>query len=158
LASNSLLEGLVFGARAGRAAATDNAPASFASKTTTQNETEEAATDATGEIALAVQKRVRRLMWERIGILRSRQSLMRALREFEQIAQARLRPPSRNFLTVATLIARAALWREESRGAHYRVDFPERDDQNWHVHSIQQEGAEIKASEIVNFTSSAVQA
>jgi L-aspartate oxidase len=170
LASNSLLEGLVFGARAGRAAAADHADdAPVAGRAVVDDEEtrdagrrtgggDEAAVEerrradeSVGEIALAVRKRVRRLMWERVGILRSRQSLRRALAEFEQIAAARLGAPSRNFLTVATLVARAALWREESRGAHHRVDFPERDDARWRVHSIQQQGAELGASEMVNF-------
>jgi L-aspartate oxidase len=103
-----------------------------------------------GEIALAVRKRVRRLMWERVGILRSRQSLVRALGEFEQIVRARsLRAPSRNFATVALLVARAALWREESRGAHFRYDFPERDDARWRVHSISRRGAPVAASETI---------
>ena len=104
--------------------------------------------------ALAVRKRVRRLMWERVGILRSRTSLTRALSEFEQIARAPLRSAPRNFLTVATLIARAALWREESRGGHYRVDFPARDDVRWRVHSIIQKDAGIGSSETVEFSTS----
>src|SRR5205823_11515459 len=112
----------------------------------------EAASDwHSGEVALAVQKRVRRLMWERVGILRARDALTRALAEFEQIARARLRPPSRNFLTVATLIARAALWREESRGAHFRLDFTRRDDVRWRVHSVAQKEAGITASEQIDF-------
>ncbi|MCA1818166.1 MAG: L-aspartate oxidase, partial [Acidobacteria bacterium] len=155
LASNSLLEGLVFGARAGRAAAGDHdsghAPDAVTPGERARREAaddDDASVEAhdarAGEIAPAVRKRVRRLMWERVGILRSRQSLGRALREFGQIALApRLREPSRNFVTVATLVARAALWREESRGAHYRVDFPERDDARWRVHSVQQEGANV---------------
>jgi L-aspartate oxidase len=99
-----------------------------------------------------VRKRVRRLMWERVGILRTRQSLTRALREFEQIAQARsLRAPSRNFVTVAMLVARAALWREESRGAHFRYDFPERDDARWRVHSIASQNSGLSASEVIEF-------
>ncbi|HEX8475283.1 MAG TPA: L-aspartate oxidase [Pyrinomonadaceae bacterium] len=180
LASNSLLEGLVFGARAGRAAvrgfdnkntniepttptyAPTSTPTHAAPRhddgdhTTARRRVEDAEMDddngaARGEIVLAVRKRVRRLMWERVGILRTRQSLGRALREFEQIAQARLRAPSRNFLTVATLVARAALWREESRGAHYRLDFPERDDARWRVHSIIQKDAGITSSETVEF-------
>src|SRR5436309_3138451 len=44
-----------------------------------------------------------------------------------------------NLLTVARLIARAALRREESRGAHFRADFPERDDLHWKVHLIEQQ-------------------
>jgi len=94
--------------------------------------------------ALAVRKRVRRLMWERVGILRSRESITRALLEFEQIARAPLARASRNFLNVATLIARSALWREESRGAHYRTDFPARDDEHWRVHSVVRRGAEME--------------
>jgi L-aspartate oxidase len=170
LASNSLLEGLVFGARAGSAAVTDHADDTLMLKREAGGATKDdgvtkdddatieapAATVGTnaapvGEVALAVRKRVRRLMWERVGILRSRQSLQRALAEFEQIGRARLRAPSRNFLTVATLIARAALWREESRGAHYRVDFPQRDDTRWRVHSIQRADAGINSSETVAF-------
>jgi L-aspartate oxidase len=96
-----------------------------------------------------VRKRVRRLLWERVGILRSRASLTRALAEFEQIARARLRPAPRNFLTVATIIARAALRREESRGAHFRVDFPARDDEHWRVHSVIQKDAGLSSSATV---------
>lgn len=169
LASNSLLEGLVFGARAGAAALADHADDTRAAPGSTggtvggvrdDEATLEEATlaaaapndgAAVGEIALAVRKRVRRLMWERVGILRSRQSLQRALTEFEQIGRARLRTPSRNFLTVATLVARAALWREESRGAHYRVDFPQRDDARWRAHSVQRDGAGIEACESIDF-------
>jgi L-aspartate oxidase len=158
LASNSLLEGLVFGARAGRAAAAEHANEDDTLATPRadvyETDAEETAISDrhAGEIALAVRKRVRRLMWERVGILRTRQSLMRALREFEQIAHARsLRAPSRNFVTVAMLVARAALWREESRGAHFRYDFPERDDTRWRVHSIARKDSDIDASATIEF-------
>jgi len=157
LASNSLLEGLVFGARAGRAAAQDYAAA--ASLSPPDDAKGDHADQASmsdpnaGEIALAVRKRVQRLMWERVGILRSRQSLLRALGEFEQIERARsLRSPSRNFVTVALLVARAALWREESRGAHFRHDFPERDDARWRVHSIASKESGVLAAETIDFT------
>lgn len=160
LASNSLLEGLVFGARAGRAAAMDHAddtlvvPRADLSEDEAEQQGAAAVSEkGAGEIALAVRKRVRRLMWERVGILRSRQSLTRALTEFEQIARARtLRAPSRNFVTVALLIARSALWREESRGAHFRHDFPKRDDTLWGVHSIARKDSDIAASERIDFT------
>jgi L-aspartate oxidase len=91
-------------------------------------------------------------MWERVGILRSRASLERALREFEEIARAPLRPAPRNFLTAATLIARSALWREESRGGHFRVDFPARDDERWRAHSVIRQDAEIFPADEVNFS------
>ena len=41
-----------------------------------------------------------------------------------------------NLITVARLMARAALRREESRGAHFRADFPARDDRNWRFHAV----------------------
>ena len=157
LASNSLLEGLVFGARAGAAAARDSsADARVPDATAADSEEDAAREDAgrAGAAALAVRKRVRRLMWERVGILRSRASLTRALAEFEQIARAPLRPAPRNFLTVASLIARSALWREESRGGHYRVDFPARDDERWRIHSVIQKDSGITRSEAIDFTSS----
>jgi L-aspartate oxidase len=153
LASNSLLEGLVFGARAGRAAAADYSDDAPRAPSTGDDAGPASMSDRNaGEIALAVRKRVRRLMWERVGILRTRQSLTRALGEFEQIERARsLRAPSRNFVAVALLIARAALWREESRGAHFRYDFPERDDARWRVHSIARKSSDITASATIEF-------
>jgi L-aspartate oxidase len=152
LASNSLLEGLVFGARAGSAAALDHAndrPGAIDGAAVDEREVN--AVRASGDIALAVRKRVRRLMWERVGILRSRESIKRALLEFEQIARAPLARASRNFLSVATLIARSALWREESRGAHFRTDYPERDDEHWRIHSITRDGAAISSSAELDF-------
>ncbi len=158
LASNSLLEGLVFGARSGSAAAADHAQdrhgvvgAQDAAIEDEREVSETAAMRASGDVALAVRKRVRRLMWERVGILRSRESIKRALLEFEQIARAPLARASRNFLNVATLIARCALWREESRGAHFRTDFPQRDDEHWRVHSIVRAGADISSSTELDF-------
>lgn len=150
LASNSLLEGLVFGARAGEAALSESKVQSTKSKV--ENPQSEFRDSHFGEIAVAVRKRVKRLMWERVGIARNSENLKRALREFEQISQANLAATSRNFVTVASLIARAALWREESRGGHFRTDFPERDDAKFNVHSIQKIGAsEITSSPQINF-------
>ncbi|MBA2340808.1 MAG: L-aspartate oxidase [Pyrinomonadaceae bacterium] len=159
LASNSLLEGLVFGARAGSAAVKEcgaGADVSVSRKEIELEESERAQEDdrrSKGEVALAVRKRVRRLMWERVGIIRTRESMERALFEFNQIARAPLRPASRNFLTVATIVTRSALWREESRGGHFRSDFPERDDEHWQVHSIVKKDSEISSSEKLDFAS-----
>ena len=88
-------------------------------------------------------------MWERVGILRDRDSLKRALKEFEQIAAADLSTSSRNFVTLAKLVATAALWREESRGGHYRTDFPDQHDE-WRVHSIQSLYSEIHAASSIS--------
>ena len=101
-------------------------------------------------LATAVRKRVKRVMWERVGILRDEQSLKRAIAEFEQIERSNLSTSSRNFVTLALLVARAALWREESRGGHFRSDFPQQRDE-WRVHSIQQIGKDIGSSGKVDF-------
>ena len=149
LASNSLLEGLVFGARAGAAALKDNYELRI---TNYKSENPQSAirNPQSDGISTAVKKRVKRVMWERVGILRDKDSLRRALREFEQISQANLSVSSRNFVTLAKLVATAALWREESRGGHFRTDFPEKDE-NFRVHSIQKLCAEISSSEKINF-------
>lgn len=135
LASNSLLEGLVFGARAGEAATKDNSLWPVVSGQTVEN-SESPVRNPQSVIATAVRKRVKRAMWERVGILRDKESLRRALHEFRQIAGANLSISSRNFVTLAILVAEAALWREESRGGHYRTDFPETSE-SFKLHSIQ---------------------
>ncbi|MEJ7623273.1 MAG: L-aspartate oxidase [Pyrinomonadaceae bacterium] len=148
LASNSLLEGLVFGARAGAAAAVDNANIQISDSR--MPALESGISNPESGIGTAVKKRVKRVMWERVGILRDGESLARALAEFEQIAASRLSLSSRNFVTLAQLIATAALWREESRGGHFRSDFPETRDQ-WRVHSIQTRGSDIKEAPRIDF-------
>jgi L-aspartate oxidase len=148
LASNSLLEGLVFGARAGKAALENSR---FQIPDSKSENAQSGIWNLESGISTAVKKRVKRVMWERVGILRDADSLKRALREFDQISQANLGTSSRNFVALAKLIAGAALWREESRGGHFRTDFPERNDEKWRVHSIQKRGAEISTSGKINF-------
>jgi L-aspartate oxidase len=148
LASNSLLEGLVFGARSGKAAIADCLNVSVNSSTTENKNIQNHKSD---EINVAVRKRVKRVMWERVGIARDKTSLNRALTEFRQIEKADLGTSSRNFVTLAKLIAKAALWREESRGGHFRNDFPNRNDEQWDKHSIQKLGSEIGSSDKINF-------
>lgn len=150
LASNSLLEGLVFGARAGAAATEDSrqlAVGGWQSKTEDQKPKTE---NQNSSLSTAVKKRVKRIMWERVGILRDRDSLKRAINEFDQIAAGNLSTSSRNFVTLAILVATAALWREESRGGHFRTDFPVSSDA-WQRHSIQQIGTEISSAAKTNF-------
>ncbi len=153
LASNSLLEGLVFGARSGEAAAGDLRSSKV--KPPASHKSAGLNTEGSDQISTAVKKRIKRVMWERVGIVRERDSLVRALREFDQIASARLGTSSQKFVSLAKLVATAALWREESRGGHYREDFPE-PDENWRVHSIQSADHDISSSPQVNFNRKSV--
>ena len=88
---------------------------------------------------------VRDLMWRHAGLFRTRDTLRGAVATLEGMrANAAPAPATadgwrdRNLVTVATLIARAALRREESRGGHYREDFPKRDDERWCIHAVDQ--------------------
>ena len=71
-------------------------------------------------------------MWSNVGLFRSRGGLDAAVARLASDDPAD--PAHRHLLTVARLIARAALRREESRGGHYRSDFPSRDDARWKMH------------------------
>ena len=77
-------------------------------------------------------------MWQKVGLIRRQSELESALTELNHLANQATNTRTRNFATLARLITEAALWREESRGGHYRADFPKRDDEKWQVHSAQQ--------------------
>lgn len=132
LASNSLLEGLVFGARAGLAAAESNIQPtgrySYFGETSSIPDSAE------------VRRTLRRTMWERAGIIRCGESLSEArdrIASFADITERRYltRPELelKNMITVSGLIVEAALSRKGSVGAHYRSDFKERGD-GWQQH------------------------
>jgi L-aspartate oxidase len=142
LASNSLLEGLVFGARAGRAMSRDRAEGRMArdARASRAARHEPARGASEGDLAAVA---IQQLMWQHVGLFRDRQGLERAVAVIERpwlALQRRLQAGdlpdasgwrTASLLTTARLIARAALRREESRGGHYRSDFPARDDVHW---------------------------
>jgi L-aspartate oxidase len=142
LASNSLLEGLVFGARAARAMIEPPRAAPLERNRRLQRSSRASSGDEGVSRAVDLPTTIpaiQALMWRSVGLFRGRTGLQTAVARLE--AAAALPSPStvegsrqRNLLTVATLIARAALRREESRGGHFREDFPERDDIHWRVH------------------------
>jgi L-aspartate oxidase len=143
LASNSLLEGLVFGARAGRAM-TREFPGESGRGNSKTNPGDARAAQAPAPPA-DVAKRIasaRRAMWKHAGILRSAAGLGRALKALSEPTRAGGIPRDRwnyeeaNLRIVGEAIARCALARAESRGAHYRVDFPARLDEKWRRHSL----------------------
>jgi L-aspartate oxidase len=130
LASNSLLEGLVFGARAGEAMReiVGKRPSGQTEKTPTPSM----------DVA-----RLRALMWECAGVVRSGEKLRGALNELTAAASEdsrldRAHGEARNLRQCAELIVRSAIAREESRGAHYRTDFPTHEDSRFRKHSIVQ--------------------
>ncbi len=138
LASNSLLESMVYGAHAG-------AGASQAARQTDddfhalplENATVE---EPTERLDLGdIRNSLKSLMWRSVGVRRSKPDLIEALstiatwqryvlyRQFCEAAGWELQ----NMLAIARVITQAALQREESRGVHYRTDFPQVDNQNW---------------------------
>ena len=141
LASNSLLEGLVFGARAADAMARPVAqPGALAAL-----EVERTARPDGDAGAVPSAYEVRDLMWRAVGLLRTRATLERAVAELMRWAGAaaaarRIHPCDpevrrvSSIATVGWLMARAALRRTESRGGHFRTDFPSRDDLHWRKH------------------------
>jgi L-aspartate oxidase len=137
LASNSLLEGLVFGSRAGEIAALE-APAEIVSA---MPRDWDYGAEADWRIDDGTRAEVKRIMWDGVGIVRDEQGLNNSIRALEEIAARPLNTRSWNFVTLARLVADAALARLESRGAHYRRDYPERDDKNFSQHTFQQRKA-----------------
>jgi len=144
LASNSLLEGLVFGARAVEAAAL------YASHlrpergpSVAQDVAADEAEDDRGD-RLDMEKllnSLRRLMWEKVGIIRSKQGLLSALTQLEKWEErlkdrcrTRRELEVRNMVTVGHLVATAALQREHGLGAHFRSDHPEEFASGWDRH------------------------
>lgn len=100
----------------------------------------------------AVDNELRHLMWNQVGIVRQAASLrhapdaIRALSERAQVCGGD-RPPAvvrclelDNICLTAEAIARAALAREESRGTHYREDFPDKDDTTWRCNVLVSQG------------------
>ena len=161
LGSNSLPELLVFGARAGRAAAeyaagevrTSSAVLAQARDEQRQLANEFLHRSGGRERLATLREEMQKTMEESAGIYRSGDALARAadrLRELrERFGDLRIEDQSRTFntervaalelsfmLDVAEVIVNAALRREESRGAHQRTDFPARDDQRFLAHSL----------------------
>jgi len=165
LASNSLLECIVFGAQLGELtpdqSVLNQESASISSLTLSDEATK---TDK----MLAMQDQLKRLVWQSAGICRSAQTLERAIAQVEvwqsELAalplsqQLRNLTPQKtvqldvpnadylvrtwgetsNLLDIAYLILKSALFRTESRGGHYRLDYPQ-PDPNWQMHTLVQE-------------------
>ena len=141
LASNSLLEGFVFGHRAGRQAAQE--ARSCANPQPHSVTMTPAATSGTSGIDLAdLRTSLTSLLWHKVGLERSGEKLSEALeqitswlpyglgRDYDDVPSWTVQ----NMLLNAYLITAAALGREESRGVHFRSDFPNKDDARFRQH------------------------
>ncbi|MFH1652056.1 MAG: FAD-dependent oxidoreductase [Chloroflexota bacterium] len=147
LGSNSLAEVFAFGAIAGREAAARAKAFNAAPEPDNRKKAEDALRALAATTGLENEREVRdelqKLMWNYAGIVREAGGLKKALESLPVIAHTLVHAPSRNpqelarkietrhLLTVAEIICQAALLRAESRGAHYRQDFPAEDNRNW---------------------------
>jgi L-aspartate oxidase len=142
LASNSLLEAAVYAGRAYRHAVERLKKGKFAEAEIPEWD---AGTAVDSDEAVVISQNwdeVRRFMWNYVGIVRTNKRLERAMRRIKLIRQEiedyywDFKVTSdlielRNISTVAELIVRCAMARKESRGLHYTLDYPERDDVHW---------------------------
>jgi L-aspartate oxidase len=144
LASNSLLEGLVFGARAAESMRRESGmdESDVAMKTGGAQAPLPVSDVPLPPVEEAIQ-RLQQQMWEHAGLLRDRKllqsiDLAAAARYADAVPSAqwtRREYEARSLARVARAIVVCALAREESRGAHYRNDFPQRDDARFGTHS-----------------------
>jgi L-aspartate oxidase len=143
LASNSLLEGLVFGALSGLAAIS-HAPRANGNGTNFKVPMPSWSANQLGRHRIKEMKStVQQLMWEKTGILREGRELKDGLRHLVHV-RSHVKLPSAdrsecelmNMMTVAEMVTITAMAREESRGAHYRIDFPYGNDQVFKKHSV----------------------
>jgi len=141
LASNSLLEGLVYGARAARAMRARMQPTLSASTLAPQASVQP--NGRTADVDEFIQ-RVQSLMWQNVAVVRAGKALRQTLADLTSIettipkATGRRAHEAANILQTGMLITRCALARQESRGAHYRLDYPIKDDAKYKKHSVVQ--------------------
>jgi len=140
LASNSLLDGLVFGHRAAVAAKSETnsklAPSEVEGSQTSKPKLSK--NDLQRSILV-----IKSNMWKNTGIVRSKENLEQGLKMINEVVKRmNYQPVSKeeielkNLAMVAKLITQSALGRKESRGAHYRSDWPKRDDEKWKKHLV----------------------
>ena len=130
LASNSLLEGLVFSRRIA-----DVLPGELRSWSEPAHDRR-----TPGLAPGTLRPHVQEVMTGEVGVLRSEKGLAAAVDDLAALASERHHEPgpdaweTTNLLTVSQALAAAASLREETRGSHWREDFPERDDDVWAGH------------------------
>ena len=148
LGSNALTDIFLFGAIAGDSAAKNALGVKLAPipQSIISDEKERleslALSDGDGS-ARGLRKLLKTTMWYKVGVVRDEEGLKKALNEIDSIRHRLKRVSATSYrqlievielsgmLTVSEMMARAALMRTESRGAHYRTDYPEENNEQW---------------------------
>jgi L-aspartate oxidase len=144
LASNSLLEGLVFGARAAQSMLADDLPMETIDDA--EFDPDELSASEVAQVESVIVE-MQQAMWANAGLLRNAEALHQGLTALErceailmhiaEVGKASRRSNEAQALArVANAILQTALARTESRGAHFRSDFPKHDDQHFRKHSV----------------------
>lgn len=147
LASNSLLEGLVFGHRAARKSVEELRAAPARGEDPPAWDPGSAVASDESVVVTHNWDEIRRLMWNYVGIVRTDKRLMRARRRLDLLREeirdyywrfkvTRDVIELRNIADVAHLIVECATRRKESRGLHFTLDYPNRDDHNWQKDTV----------------------
>lgn len=158
LGTNSLVELIVYGRRAGQDMAqyvkgTDFGPVPSDAEEASRKRLSGLKNRKRGPNLESIRQDMERVMMENVGIYRNGTNMARAKRALEEMRKAytevRANDPSQAFntqvpgvlelghlLDLAYIVTACAINRQESRGAHAREDFPDRDDQNWLKHTL----------------------
>jgi fumarate reductase (CoM/CoB) subunit A len=155
LGGNALTELMVFGSRAGKyAAECASATKSLHVESKSVKEKLEEISEFLNKSGKGVnpeeiKRHIKEIMWKYVGIVRSESSLKEAIDRLDYIRQTKLSEvfvanwiellaafEATNMLQVAEIITRSALFREETRAMHFRVDYPQQDDKKWLSNSL----------------------
>lgn len=143
LASNSLLEAVVYGAHAGEGAGREAAQFNDTFRALPLENPRSRLTSERLDLT-DIHNSLKSLMWRSMGVRRHADGLHEAMDNIDHwcryVLALQFSDPIgwelQNMLCVARLMIRAALQREETRGCHVRIDFPERDDVHWNRHTV----------------------
>jgi succinate dehydrogenase/fumarate reductase flavoprotein subunit len=140
LASNSLLDGLVFASILTQKLL-EKTGALSTWEDVKSPEGHSARTGAASFDSMEIKTKIKDIMWDKAGIIRDKEGLLYAqdqLNKFREKFIPQIQVPDLevgNMITLGLIIAKTAMEREESRGGHYRIDFPFTDEE-WQKHSV----------------------
>jgi L-aspartate oxidase len=149
LASNSLTDGLVFGSRL-----TNQLKTSVKKEKINIIKTNKLKINKKSINIKSLKNRLRKIMWDKVGIIRNKKELTFALKEIGKIGEEINKITKkglnkevlelRNMSILGKIITNAALARKESRGTHFVDEYPDRNDKKWRRHSLIKKGGILK--------------